>query len=490
MNDSDFRQFEGAFDAPRNPDAALLERLQKSMVTQSQSQSQPRLLAGPVTVSTPRPVRQERQLVQPRRSHPLYIAAAALVVLALAVASIAQLAPRVIEPQYASEAQATLPAGVNSTPGPDVSVSAEPVAELKSVGYTHPYGGNLIAVRYVPPTDAQRLLSYNLQSGAVVWEQDVSDRNHFVFGENVVVAVTYVQPDVQDMEALPKFGAMTGYDIVTGDKLWTRSIADLQIQHGWETVFLSGDTVVVLLAGNVVGMSATTGETLWQAEYDLSAPGEDGWVKPPSLAGIDGQLYVAQISGAVEVFDLVSGAKLREFELPASLQDTKPAAMQLFEVPAGLLVAIDSFAGPGPRTHLLVVDPETGGVVWQRSLDSTGVMDVAQDGSIAIGTHTWESPPLLLRLLGREGHSTAGLTWLDPNGEVLLETDRVRLPDMFGIAVAGNSDYICGSAEQFTCFDRSGTKYVFGNAMVLDAVWVQGTLLLVTDRGVLRADLP
>ena len=222
MTDHDFRQFNGAFDSAIEPDASFSERLQQRMNAEA-----PRRVpeVRPTVVASP-PTQRDHAPAPQRRSHPLFIAAAVLIVFALAAASIIQLAPRVLEPQYAAQSVATLPADASTTPGADVALSAESLPELQSVSYNHVHGDNLIAVRYVPPTDAQRLLSYNVRSGEVVWEQDVSGIAHFVFGDNVVVAVSYVQTQASDVEGLPQFEALSGYDITTGDKLWTRSIAD------------------------------------------------------------------------------------------------------------------------------------------------------------------------------------------------------------------------------------------------------------------------
>lgn len=486
MNDSDFRQFNGSFNSAMEPDSAFVARLQQRMASEAPLRS----VALQSPVSAPSPVRGISQPAEPRRSNPFYIAAAVLVVFALAAASIVQLAPRVLEPQYASQAVATLPADVNTTPGADVALAAEPVAELENVSYHQAYGQNLIAAHTVPPTDAQRLLSYNLQSGEVQWEQDVSASAHFVFGDNVVVAVSYIHPDAENVNALPKFDELVGYDIQSGETLWTQSIDNWEMNHGWETVFMAGDTVVVLLDGEIAGINARTGETLWQTEYDLTAVEENGWVQPPTLASIDAHLYLAQNIGVVQVFDLVSGAKVHEFGLPQSMQDDNPVSLQLFQVPAGLLVAVDHFGESDPSTTLYVIEPENGNVVWERTLEHTGVIDVAPDGSIAVATHTWESPPLLLRLLRQGGHSTSALTWLGADGEVILQTDRVRMPDMGGFVIAGNSEYICGTTEQLTCFDRAGTRYTLDIPVAWDAVLVGDTLLVVTDRGVVRVNLP
>jgi outer membrane protein assembly factor BamB len=325
----------------------------------------------------------------------------------------------------------------------------------------------------------------------VQWEQDVSGSAHFVFGDNVVVAVSYVQTQASDVEEFPpQFEALSGYDIDTGEQLWTRSIADWEMKHGWETVEMAADTVVFLQAGEITGLDAATGELMWQADYELMAAEDDGWVQPPSLAAIDGSLYLAENDGSVAVFDLASGATTSEFDLPASMQDLNPIIIQLFEVPAGLLVVADTYSGPGALTKLYMVDPENGDLLWERSLDHSGLIDVATDGSIAIATHTWESPPLLLRLIGQEGHSTSALIWLSADGDMLLETDRVELPNMGGLVVAGNGELICGTTEEFTCFDREGTRYTLDVTFAWDAVWIGDTLLILTDRGVMRVELP
>lgn len=486
MNDTDFLQFNGAFDAPMEPDHAFMERLQQRMAREVPVQAK----AAPSPVMPVMSAQIDQRSGTSSRSHPLYIAAAVLVICALAFASIVQLAPRVLEPQYASQSVATLPADVNTTPGPDVVLTAKPLPNIENVSYYHPYGEKLIAVRYLAPTDAQRLVSYNLQSGAVDWEQDVSGSSHFEFGDDMVVSVSYVQPDPQDVDQLPKFDVLSGYDIETGDKLWSRSIGEWEIKHGWETVFMSGNTVVVVLAGEIVGIDAITGETRWESDYDLAAADESGWVQPPALAAIDATLYVAQTNGTVEEFDLASGGKGDGFDLPASMQQMDTVSLQVFEVPAGLLVVAEEYGEQEPETHLYVVGPADGELVWEKKIAYTGVTDVAQDGSIAIATSSWESPPLLLRLLNQEGHSTSALTWLDADGEVMLETDRVRTPDMAGLAITGNGEYVCGTAEQFTCFDRAGTRYILETSMVWDTVWVEGTLLLITDRGVMQVDLP
>lgn len=485
MTDNDFRQFNGAFDSAIQPEDAFAERLRKSMATESRPEVPP--IRQTITAS---PSRKAIEAVPDRRSHPLFIAAAVLVMIALAAASIVQLAPRVIEPQYASNSIATLPADANVTPGPDVLLQSQLLPGIGSVSYHHVRQDNLVAVTYMRQSGALELVSYDLTSNAVLWQTDVSQSDHFVFGDSVVVGLSYTHRDSAEGNALPEFDEMVVFDIRTGEQLWAKSIADWKMEHGWEFMQVAGDSVLFVRGGEVIALDAHTGERTWTAEYDLAEPQEENWVQSPALAEMNGELYLMQVDGSVEVLDLATGESIREFAMPATFQDAHPVSLQLFPVPTGLLVAADTFIGSGARTTLMVINPDTGDVVWERSVNESGPIDVAPDGSIAIARHTWEYPPLLMRLLGQDGHSTSALTWLDADGEVILETDRVRVPDMGGLVVTGNGELICGTTEQFACFDRSGTRYVLDASNVWDAVWVGEDLLVMTERGMMRVDLP
>ena len=486
MTDNDFRQFNGAFDTAIEPDAAFAERLQQRMKAEAPG----RETDVPPTVVAQPPSGREQAPPPPRRSHPLFIAAGVLMVFALAAASIIQLAPRVLEPEYADQSVATLPADASTTPGADMMLSAEPILELTNVSYYHPHGENLVVVRFVGSDDAQQLVSYNLQTDQVEWEQGLGSPNHFVFSDDVVVGVSFDFPVYQNDTTLPTITGLVAFDITTGEELWSNSSVDWDLEHGWETVNMAGDYAVVLRAGEIIAFDARTGERTWTAEYDLAEAQEENWVQPPVLAELNGELYLMQVDGSVQVLNLATGEVIREFAMPASFRDSHPVGLQLNPVPSGLLVIADTYAGSGALTTLMVINPENGDVVWERSLAYSGVTDVAPDGSIAIATHTWESPPLLMRMMGKDGHSTSALTWLDADGEVILDTDRVRMPEMGGLVIAGNGEFICGTTEEFACFDRDGTRYVLDAPNVGDAQWVGDTMLVMTERGVMRVEIP
>jgi outer membrane protein assembly factor BamB len=260
--------------------------------------------------------------------------------------------------------------------------------------------------------------------------------------------------------------------------------------HGWESIVMAGDQVVFLQGGELLAIDARTGETGWQAPYELYTANEENFVHMPALAHSDNHLYLAQVNGVVEVLDLATGESIDQFNLPATFTDAHPVSVQLYPVPAGLLVTADTYTGSGALTTLMVVNPESGDVVWERSLDQSGRVEVSPDGSIAIATYTWESAPLLLRLLGQDGYSSSALIWLDANGEVILQTERVRMPEMAPLTVAVNENYACVTVDEFVCFDRAGTKYIPGTMAMWGAEFVGDTLLVFTETGVMSVEFP
>jgi outer membrane protein assembly factor BamB len=260
--------------------------------------------------------------------------------------------------------------------------------------------------------------------------------------------------------------------------------------YGWETIEMAGDTVVLVLGGELVAIDSLTGETRWQTDYHLAQTEEENYVQPPALLQVNGELYLGQVDGSVEVLDLATGALVRQFALPPSLSEAHPVSLQMFSVPAGLLVAADTYVGSGSLTTLVVVNPADGSAVWERALDHSGRINVAPDGSVAVATYAWNSAPLVLRLLGRDGYSTSALVWLDANGETILETEPVRLTDMSPLVIASSPTYACITVQEFTCFDRAGTRYLPDADNVWDARFEGDVQILFTDAGVMRVDLP
>jgi outer membrane protein assembly factor BamB len=494
MNDNDFRQFNGSFDSTLEPDSAFVERLQQRMATEAPVQAT--VMRAPVVASPPR---QNDHVAAPRRSNPLYIAAAVLVVFALAVASIVQLAPGVLEPDYANQAVATVPADAGSTPGADVVLDAEPLPGLGSAGQYHIVDNNLVIVNFEGDPASAELVSYDLNTRTVGWRQDISSMGHVVFSDDVAVAITYGNLEAlssgnlesTESPAFPEFDELRAFDIQTGEKLWTNSITDWRMVQGWETIVMAGERVIFLEGGQLTGIDARTGETDWQAPYALHMASEDGYIPNPTLVHIDNALYLAQVNGMAETFDLTTGESIDQFSLPASLIEAHPVNMQLFPVPAGLLVTADTYAGSGALTTLIVVDPDDGDVVWERSVDQSGRVVVDPNGSIAIATYTWESRPWLLRLIGgNEGTMSSALVWIDADGETILETEPVRLPEMAPLAVAAGENYACVTADEFVCFDRAGTKYILGTDAMWGAEFVDNTLVVFTETGVMRVEFP
>ena len=486
MTDNDFRQFNGAFDAAMEPDATFTERLQQRMEAGTPNRA---ATDRPTVIASP-PSQREHVPSAARRSHPLFIAAAVLVVIALAAASIVQLAPRVLEPQYASQSLATLPADTGLTPGPDVALYPAPIPGLERESYSYVHGDNLIAVTDSKDLETQQLVSFDLATNQMIWQQDVGQMMYFIFNDDVAIGIASQEIGSAEVNSMPVLSEMVAFDMQTGEEMWSRSIADWQVVEGWETIEMAGDVAIFLEAGTLTAVDTTTGKTRWQADYTLVAPEADGFTQPPALAQIGTELYLAQMDGSVDVFDLTSGTQVKEFDLSAAFRDVEPVSVMMEPVPAGLLVISDTLVGPGIGTTLSLVDPQNGDVKWQRSFDQSGVVNVSPDGAIAVALHTWESPPLLMRLLGREGHSTSALTWLNAEGDVILETDRVRMPDMGPLVVAANNDYACYTADSFVCFDRAGTRYTIDSAVTWDADLVGDTLVLFSDLMVLRVELP
>ena len=166
------------------------------------------------------------------------------------------------------------------------------------------------------PFSSGELIALRVQNGGVLWQDSLSSTARLTplaslndISGGPAVADGYVIATAQS-------GVMTGFDLRTGQRIWTMPAGSLSIP------LITGDVVyTVTTSGQVAAMSKLDGTVLWikQLENFKNAKKRKErtvWTGP-LLAG--NRLVVASSGGAVLLLDPRSGEVLKEMDVKSGV---------------------------------------------------------------------------------------------------------------------------------------------------------------------------
>lgn len=524
-NDHDFQQFRGAFDDAMIPDAAFKAKMEKLL--QSEKPVEPERTS---TVLASPSKKQSKTVLPPRRSHPLMIAVAILMVFSVAIASVWVLSGDVLQGEYASAPSgiATLPADAPGMPDEDVYLTAKPflnwhegdqllgvyddvLLSSRWAGETRQddivtflnESGESSGPAYVHPTT---LTARDAATGEILWEQTYEDLRVVGVHDGRIIALQNEWNEADNSALIDQHIAV--FDLETGE-LTSSQPTDYVPQNprqGMASPVVTGDHIVLATEdGTARGWSIDSGERVWETDFDAG----DGWktnisygdgpveeVTMRAVATTDwkDQVVIVNGDGTVILLDSSTGKPIAEHEgAPLPVDNAHVVNLELHSMANGVLIVRDVM-GVGIVHETIAVDPAAGEVLWHRNLDGQARVDLefqSENGSIALNDHDWKQYPDFLRFFGLNGYSTFQFTWLDgATGEVILETKRGKLEAPPVTLTDGN--YACTRTErtEIICFDRLGTRHILDIEPRGDPILVYGVLYILTEDGLYRAELP
>ena len=515
-NDHDFQQFRGAFDDATMPSDAFRTKMEKLL--QSEKPVEPErtstVLASPSKESS-------ATVIPTRRSHPLMIAVAILMVFSVVIASVWVLSGDVLEGEYASAPSgiATLSADAPGTPGPDVQLTAERFSAISQVHDFFGMHGGLLIVRapvelqenqaepnQEPNVNSDVLMAIDPDTDEIVWEQPFYGFRAIDASNGVLIGLgndwSASTPD--DRQSLK----ILALDLSTGETIWS---AAMDSGVGWSprpSVVVVDDVVVELAAGNMaVARNLSDGKIVWETEYD---PGvgwlqqyinhddgktyEEQWYTVATTAW-NGNLVVINGDGLVQLLNADTGILTPgyQFDWPAA-DHTGSRNLVLHSMDKGLVLFQQGPEVGGFRTQLTAFDPDDGTHFWQLEMDGQVASDieVAPNGNVAAQSFEWISSNWLQQLFGNHGQSIRGLTWIDgSSGKVRLTTEQGEVGEgRSGAATDGNYACALTGSDEISCYDRNGTRHIIDIEPQYNFDLVDGVLYVPTEDGLYRVELP
>ena len=452
------------------------------------------------------------------------IAVAILMVFSVIIASVWVLSGDVLEGEYASAPSgiATLPADAPGTPGPDVQLTSERISDASSVNQYFGIHGGLLIIRgpvdatgnhvnadegdhdanQEPNVNSDVLMAINPATGETIWEQPFNGFNAIGASQSVLIGREY-NHNLSETTGNPVH-TFLALDLATGEQLWSTEMDDSVSWNSYPGVFLLEDVVVSTASGHrLIARNLVDGEVAWETEID---PGE-GWLQQYStmdgetreeqwytVAATDwnGMLVLVNGDGLVQMIDANTGELTvgHQFDWPQTETDHFP--LELYSMDNGVVLHRQVPQSGELQSQLTAFDPTTGNQFWQIDQEGQHFVDVADNGSVALQSVTWESSNWLQRLFGNQGHTIRSLTWVDGNTtETLLTTEPGRVDDGPPDAVTDGT-YACTRTGQseISCYDRSGTRYVLELEPLYVFDLIDGVLYVPTEEGLFRANLP
>lgn len=506
-NDHDFQQFRGAFNDAMIPDAAFKAKMEKLLQQEAPASSQ---RASAVLASPPKP---SASMEAPtRRSSPLMVAVAVLLVFAVMSSTVWVISGDVLEGDYASAPSgiATLPADVSSTPGPDVHLTAELFMEWDEDDVLLGVYDQTILTAKVDGSEVTELAAYDASSGELLWSQSYSDFDNFDPrnfdpSTGALVGYTYTWTPGEPYGVAGQW--VTAMHLTTGEILWSHEIEhgvnfDRQISLSSPTI-AGGNVAIVYSTGEVRAWDITTGAPQWESTVQVGAGWENRYIDENgneedvvvyTLATTtwNDQLVVANGDGLVTLMNPTNGEIVEE--TIASSQNrsiTSPHNLNIETYDQGIVLIWQHYGGEGPKTVIDAVNPATGEQFWQRAFDGQVHSFAAGNGTLALNTHIWNSTNWFLSLLGNHGHSTFQLHWIDfSTGEEILSTERTAMDSPVFVLTDGSFGCTSTDRTETTCFDRIGTRHIVEVESWGGTVLIDGVLYFPTLDGPYRVKLP
>jgi len=251
-------------------------------------------------------------------------------------------------------------------------------------------------------------------TGSVVWRKDTKSRPTFY---------TSTSPLIVDGMCIVYAGALTAFDLATGDAKWQWKGG--QAPYGSPVLMTVAGTkqVVTPTSNSLVGVSLADGKLLWQVKL----PG-GGYTINYDTPIIDGQtvIYAAPTKGSGGTTLAVKIDKMEDKFAATELWKVKQAPYQ-YNTPVlmdGLLF------GLSPGKTFFCMDAKTGKNLWTDTTERGEVGGILNAGSV------------LLALTGK-----SELIAFEPSGKGYKEVAKYHVSDTPGLAypiVVGNRVYVKG----------------------------------------------
>lgn len=502
-NDHDFQQFRGQFDDAMMPGDAFKAKMEKLLQSEKpvEAERTSSVIASP---STQNP----STFTPPRRSHPLMVAAAALTVFAVVIASVWVLSGEMLEGEYASAPAgiATVPADAPGMPGEDVALEPQLLTDAVTESYMiGMYGDVLLTTTWVADDTGfgkTIVTAVDRNTGEILWSKDHFDIQQVTSSGGTIVALRWhfnadgiLEQNIQSMIA---------FHATTGVILWEHPMPGgefPEIANYYTNPVTIGDLVIVASpTGSATAWDVKTGDPRWEQDFD---PGRGyaveiyvndnesvtGTYRPLSATSWNNQFVVANGDGLITVMNPETGAIQQEFSPVTPKGETVSADyVRLDSFPGAIVLSIVPIK---TEPEVVAVDPVTEEVIWAYTteISATTYTTVNEDGSVAWSSHEWVSTNWLQQLFGNHGHSTMRLVWVDGRtGEEILSTERIRVNSIY--MVNSDGQYVCTQMENYTCYDRSGTRHIVEGDSIGEALLVNGELYYSTEDGLYRVELP
>lgn len=505
-NDHDFQQFRGAFDDAMVPDAAFKAKMEKLL--QSEKPVEP----ARTSTMLASPAKKQSEMIAPRRSHPLMVAVAILMVFSVVIASVWVLSGDVLEGEYASAPSgvATMPAYAPGMPGPNVEMTVERFMDW-SVG-DHLLGiyDDILLINGRGDGLSAELAAYDARSGQLLWSKTYTDFSGFGVGDydsatGILVGYSYTWDQTAPYEVTGSW--LTAMDVTSGEILWQHETGyDHKFeQHGRITTptIAGRNAVLVDHTGAVQAWDIETGDPGWESTVNVGTGwvnryiNDDGTEEDVTVHTIvttvwNQQLVVANGDGLMTVIDPSTGEIVAENKVKSNPGGiASPYSLEIDTFEGGVLMIREIHESDGPKGEIVAFNPETGEQLWQREIKGQLQTSSTEGGAIAVNSHIWKSYNWFMQLLRNYGHSTFQFHWIDSTtGDDILSTERGKLEAP--VVTLTDGTYGCTRTEQtkIVCFDRLGTRHIVEIESWGDPMLVDGVMYIPTEDGLMKVQLP
>lgn len=494
-DDQDFIQFEGAFDYSQAPDPTFAEALSRRMATEQREA--PTLPTVTLTSPPANALRVQKPAdLPPTSRRPVWVAVAALLVVAIIGASVWKVSGLVDEGQYGAVPEVVLPVDASVIPGPDVTVTSRAVPETDGL-FLFDSTDDAVLLMAIPPTDAgPNMVAMDSQGKERLWEMN---------GSNLRQVITHgsTRYALEVGEGLSEYDVpstdLVAYDADSGTQVWATELPIANKMSYWGSMAVSDDLVVVTGTQTVVAIDASTGVEIWQRQ--LSDVGINRYSEMSLLDPVivNGRIALIEESGTLRVLDSASGESVKETAVFDVAGANVVSYARAFASPHGLLTMIVYSEGGQSYTDLALLDDSLSSTAWTRQVKGFGTIDVSDNGDIAIVTSIFKSYPGFLKIVGLRSHTNSNLIWIDGStGGDILTTKSTSTEDWGVMSVTTNGTYACFIAYDATCVDRHGAMYfidiVLDNRLAIYTdtyiILAGNTLWIQREQGVEVFDLP
>ncbi len=499
-HDHDFTQFQGAFDLSQVPDPTFAETLRRRMAAEGADAPLQRtsILTSPQT-SPGKPQERRVATMPPASRRPLWIAVAALLVVAIIGASVWRVGGLVDEGQYGAVPEVVLPVDASVVPKPDVVVTSRDVPGTDGL-FLFESTDDAVTLIAIPSTDAgPNMVAWDSRGREQIWEMRVPELRQVITHGSTRYALKAGTTDTSQWEYGVPPTDLAAYDAESGAEIWVTTLPTSNNMSYWGSMAVSEGTVVITGTQAIIAIDTDSGAVIWQRQFSDIGIERYGEVSRLDPVIVNDRIALIEESGALRVLDIASGELVAESVVFDVSGANVVSFARAFASPYGLLTMIVYATGGQSYTDFVLLDDSLTTTVWSRQVKGFSVVDVSQQGDIAIVKRTYKSYPGFLKVIGLRSHTNMNVIWVDgSSGKDILSIESTTVSDSHAISVTTNGTYACFTAEETFCVDRNGTMYLID--VVLDnrlAIYTDmytaisgNTLWVQTEHGVKVFDLP